>query len=94
MSQKIIALKLSSGDEIIARLEDTDDEGFTVDRPMALGIGPSPDDPRVPVIQMVPWLVSNQDGSCKINKRNVVAEITPHTELEKGYLQQTSGIQL
>lgn len=94
MSQKIIALKLSSGDEIIARLEEHDEDTLTLDRPMSLGIGPSPDNPRVPVIQMMPWLVSNQDGTCKINRSHVVAQIIPHAELEKGYLSQTSGIQL
>ena len=94
MSQKIIALKLTSGEEIIARLEEHDEETLTLDRPMTLGIGASPEDPRRPVIQMMPWLVSNQDGNCKVNRSHVVAQIIPHAELEKGYLTQTSGIQL
>lgn len=94
MTQKIIVLKLSSAEEIIARLENADNDTFTLDRPMTLGIGPSPTDPRVPVIQMTPWLISSQDGNCRVNRSLVIAEITPHIDLEKAYLQQTSRIQL
>ncbi len=92
MSEKIIALKLSSGEEIIARVKDVSHDTFTLDRPMIVGVVQAQDGSLI--IQIVPWLASNQDGSCKVNRNLVVAEIEPNAELEKGYLTKTSGIQL
>lgn len=88
----VIALKLSSSEEIIARVSDRDGATISVTKPMVVGIGPSPDNPRVPVIQMIPWVVSNQDGDIVINTNHVVAETVPHKEIVDGYIQQTTGI--
>ncbi len=92
MTQEVIALKLSSGEEIVARVEGVDNDKYTLDRPQMLGVARAEDGSLV--IQMVPWLASNQDGNCVVYKTHVVAEIEPHAELEKGYLSKTSGIQL
>ena len=88
----VIALKLSSSEEIIARVSDRDGATISVTKPMVVGIGPSPDNPRGPVIQMIPWVVSNQDGDIVINTNHVVAETVPHKEIVDGYIQQTTGI--
>ena len=93
MSQKVIALKLSSSEEIIARVEHSTDEAYTLSKPMMIGLAPSPDGSGVG-IQMMPWVAANQDGSVHLFKSHIVAETTPHEELEKGYIQQTTGIAL
>ena len=93
MAQEVIALKLSSGEEIIARVENRDDEAITLDRPMMVVLTPSPDGQGIG-IQMMPWLASNQDATARVFNSHVIATVAPNGELEKGYLQQTSRIQL
>lgn len=90
----VISLKLSSAEEIVTRVTERDGATITISKPMVVGIGPSPDDPRVPVIQMIPWVVSNQDGDIIVNTNHVVAETVPHKEIIDGYIQQTTGIAL
>ena len=92
MAQEIIVLKLSSGEEIIARVEAVSNDTYTLDRPMMIGIVQAQDGSLI--VQIVPWLASNQDGNCKVYRNLVVAETEPSAELEKGYLSKTSGIQL
>jgi hypothetical protein len=92
MAQEVIALKLTSGEEIVARVEDRRDESLTLDRVMIVGVGPGKD--GNPVVQMMPWLAANQDATVIVYNSHVVAAFGLHPELEKSYLQQTSRIQL
>ena len=92
MSQEVIALKLSTGEEIIARVKAREDY-FVLDRPNLIGLAPHPDGRGVG-IQMMPWLASNQAGEVKVTYSHIVAETEPHEDLVKGYLKQTTGIEL
>lgn len=92
MSQEVIALKLSSGEEVVARVEEREDDYLTLDRAMIVGVGPGQD--GNPTVQMMPWLAANQDATVRVYNSHIVASFAPHAELEKGYLQQTSKIQL
>ena len=91
MSQKVVALKLSTGEEIIGRVENRTEQTITVDRPNIIGLVPSQGGIH---IQLMPWFASNQTGSVEINAAHVVGETEPAGELEKGYLEKTSGISL
>lgn len=92
MAQEVIALKLTSGEEIVARVEDRNEESLTLDKVMIVGVGPGKD--GNPVVQMMPWLAANQDATVIVFNAHVVAAFGLHPELEKNYLQQTSRIQL
>ncbi len=93
MSQEIITLKLSSSEEIIARLEERGEATLTLSKAMMVGLAPSPDGKGVG-IQMMPWIASNQDGNVIVFANQIVAETRPHPEIEKGYISQTTGIAL
>lgn len=92
MAQEVIALKLSSGEEVVARVESRNDESLTLDRAMIVGVGPGRD--GEPVVQMMPWLAANQDATVVVFNSHVVAAFGLHPELEKQYLEKTSRIQL
>lgn len=92
MAQEVIALKLTSGEEIVARVEDRTDESLTLDKAMIVGIGPGQD--GQPTVQMMPWLAANQDATVTVFNSHVVAAFGLHPDLERSYLQQTSRIQL
>jgi hypothetical protein len=87
-----IGLKLVSGEEIIARLISTDSHKYVVERPRSL----------VPrqignqfTIGLIPWIISAEEtASFEIDKDKVVATFVPMGDVEKEFLQQTSGIQL
>lgn len=92
MAQEVIALKLSSGEEIVARVEERSEDSLTLDKAMIVGIGPGQD--GQPTVQMMPWLAANQDATVTIFNTHVVGAFGLHPDLEKSYLQQTSRIQL
>lgn len=92
MSQEVISLKLSTGEELIGRLESDDLDAFVLDRPSLIALAPNQDGSIG--IRLMPWLAGNQDASVIIYKTHVVAQVSPNKELAKGYLQETSGIQL
>ena len=96
MSETIKVLKLKSTEEVVGRYELV--TGFKdqahkltkarqiVMQPMGQGqIG----------IAMLPWLASNQDGEVVIRDNHLACEpMDAPEQLEKEYLQQTTGIAL
>lgn len=90
---KVRAFKLSTGEEIIAGIERRDGNGeIILNRPKAIGLVQTPN--HEVAIQLIPFMASNQDGNITIFEDHVVAETEPTSELEKGYLSKTSGIQM
>jgi len=92
MAEEVIAIKLVSGEEVISRVKERGDTTITLDRPNMIAIAPGPGGQVG--IQLVPWFVSNQDGTFNVSLSSIVAETTPAKELEAGYLEKTSGIAL
>lgn len=90
---EVASFKLTSGEEIITRVaERNEEEGYiVVDRPNMVGIAQAPNGAGL-AVQLMPWFASDQEGSAKVFINHIVAEIKPNEELEKGYLQRTSGI--
>jgi len=93
MSEKVIAIKLVSGEEIISRVKERNDTFLVLDRPNMIGLAPAQGGMGIS-IQLMPWMASNQDGDITVFVEHIVAETTPDAELEKGYLTRTSGIAL
>lgn len=52
------------------------------------------DPQKGPSLALVPFFILDPDCEFKINENNVVGEINAPSEVEKTYLQETSGIQL
>lgn len=107
---KVICIRFTSGEEIIAKLEDTQvltgtPSQFESAGPWepvgkitigtVRGITFQPVGPNQVGIAFVPWSVGNVDVKVTIQLENcAVAVYEPSSDLERGYLEQTSGIAL
>ena len=83
-----ISLKLSSGEEIVARLEKEDTKSFTVRKPMVLiaqaeGLG------------LAPFMFSvSPDGKFVLNNSAVSCMGKTEEQISKQYTEKTTGIAL
>ena len=83
----IISLKLTSGEELIARFESGDETHIIVSKPSVLAQGPQG-------LGMVPWIMSAQSDKITLNKNSIVAQTSTDEEIAKSYIQATSSIQI
>lgn len=83
-----VSIKLTGGDELVARFEGEDDKTITVYKPLALtavqqGMG------------LVPFAFTiSEDAKVKINKSAVVFVHKTQEEMASSYTQSTTGIKL
>lgn len=93
MSKDVKVLKLTTGEEVIGRFKTLNGDLYQLTK--ARQVIMQPVGPQQVGIGLLPWLASNQDGDVPIKKSQVIVEpISPPDELEKEYLQQTTGIAL
>lgn len=95
MSDDVKVLKLVTGDEIIGRYEvmplDPKRHKMSKVRQVVM----QPVGHQQVGIALIPWLASDQDGVVVIRDDRLVCDpIESSEELEKEYLQQTTGIAL
>lgn len=102
MGQKIALLKLVSGEELVARIEqepnlDLDIEHFTIKDPRVIGLQPS-DDGNVSfgLGPWVPWVMQQLATEIRIHKDKLLIDpVEPlPQDIENGYIQQTTNIDL
>ena len=84
----IVAFKLSTGEEVLARLVEEKDNDFVVSKPMSL----IPQGDGLVLNQSI-FSVDVQTQSVKINKNAVVMHARARKELVDNYTQATSSIQ-
>ena len=83
-----VSFKLSSGEEIVARLEDENEKSYTLKKPMVLmmqqqGLG------------LAPFMFSvSPDGKFKLQAASVSCIAKTESEIAKQYISTTSGIAL
>jgi hypothetical protein len=83
-----VSFKLSSGEEIIARLEAEDDKGYTVHKPMVLIAGKEG-------LGLAPFMFSvSPDGKFVLKSTAISCVAKTQSEISKQYTSQTSGIKL
>lgn len=94
MSQDVIMFKALNGEEIIARLIEEDDKIVLIEKPRLL-VAQQGKQPGQMQIGLVPWYLGSPDGTVEVRQEHIFSrlKLVP-PELEKGYLQQTSGIDL
>lgn len=83
-----ITLKLTSGEEVVARFVKEDDKKLTVKKPLTLmatqhGFGLGPYAVTIP-----------QDSELSINKNTIVFVAKTEPEMAKQYMSSTTGLQL
>lgn len=91
-ANEVITVKLSTGEELVARFDsDTDDE-LKVVKPTVLTLNPNDGN-----AMLIPWLMSIDTGSSDpvvIGKQQVVAISRPHKGIADGYMKETTGLAL
>lgn len=91
---KTIAMKLVSGEEIIARHigNPTAFQGISVSHARTIGLQQGRDGEYG--IGMMDYVLSNKDCTIEIADHSIIASYSPAPEVERAYLSNTSGIQL
>lgn len=85
-SGEVVTIKLTSGEEVIARLEEERDTHVKVSKPMVLTAGQSG-------LAMAPYLFTvSRDKDVKISKNTVTVLEATDSDFAKQYTQATTGI--
>ena len=89
----VVSIKLSNGDEIIAKCVAVDDKAITVTRPLLMILSQDPATGR-PAISMAPfWMLGAEPtASYTINHDQTICILKSNTESTKGYITQTTGL--
>ena len=87
-SGEVISLKLNSGEELIAKLEEETTTGYKVSKPLVLNMSSAG-------LGMVPFMfTANADKDITLNKTSIAAITTCDKMFADQYIQGTTGIKL
>ncbi len=85
---EVITLKLTSGEEIVAKLVEETATYYKLSRPMVIGMGPSGPG-------LMPYLFTvNPDKEVKLSKLTVTVTEATDKNFADQFIQQTTGIKL
>ena len=85
---EIVTIKLTSGEEVLAKLVEDGPLFYKLSRPMVLSMGPQG-------IGMIPYLLTaNPDKDIKLFKSTVTVIEATEKQFADAYIQQTTGIKL
>lgn len=95
----VIAIKMTTGEEVVAKYVKEEDGFMYVSHPLSLGMHQVPGENGQMMQQMgfMPFAFTLNPDVIKeipINICNIVTYFEPTKDISDGYLQQTSGIQL
>lgn len=83
----VITIKLTSGEEVLARFSEDTDTVLDVDKPATIAQGPKG-------MGIIPWMMTSQTASVKLNKSTVVAYAATDDEIAKAYTENTTDLKL
>jgi hypothetical protein len=85
---EVITLKLTSGEELVAKLVQETDSYYKLSRPMVIGMGKQGPG-------LMPYLFTvNPEKDVKLLKQTVTVAEATDQEFAKQFIESTSGIQL
>jgi hypothetical protein len=85
---EVVTIKLTSGEEVLAKLVEDGPMFYKLNRPMVLSMGPQG-------IGMIPYmLTANPDKDIKLFKSTVTVIEATEKSFGDAYIQQTTGIKL
>jgi hypothetical protein len=88
MAGEIVTLKLTSGEELVAKLVENNTEHFILSKPLVLSMSPQG-------IGMVPYLFTvSPDKEIKLNKGTVTVIEATDKSFSDQYIQGTTGIKI
>lgn len=84
---EVVSIKLISGEEIIARLEEDGAQGIKISKPLSVVPGPQG-------LGMMPFMFLSASDDMTFKKEHVIAMNPAKKEAADQYLQGTTGIAL
>ena len=86
-SGDVVSIKLTSGEEIIARLEEETDQYVKVSKPLAVTLGPQG-------LGMIPFMFLNAKETVTLKHNHILAMGPSKKDAADQYMQGTTGIAL
>lgn len=83
----VITIKLTSGEEILARYEDENDTQLIVEKAATIAQGQQG-------MGIIPWMMTSTAATVKLNKTTVVAYTQTEEEIAKAYTETTTSLKL
>ena len=84
---KVVAIKLTTGEEIIARKLSDDDHHIMVSRPLAMVMAENPENPTQTRVMFTPWMVAAGKEVMSINNNHVIAVVPAREDAAEQYEQ-------
>lgn len=85
---EVVTIKLTSGEELVAKLIDENEKQYKLSKPMVLSAGPKG-------IGMVPYLFTvDPEKDVKLNKNTVTVIESTDKNFADSYISSTTGIKL
>ena len=84
---EIVSIKLISGEELIAKLEEETAEHVKVNRPLTVSLGPQG-------LGMIPFVFLAQSETIKLSMQHVMVIAVAKKDAADQYIQGTTGIAL
>ncbi len=84
----VLSIKLSSGEEIVGRYNDSSTDKFLLlSKPAVLSMSGHG-------VALIPYMVTASEGDIPFNENLIVAKKATDSEIVKQYIQSTTGIAL
>jgi len=86
-TNEVYCFKLVNGDEVIARLESSDNDNFTLNKPTTL----VPSSQGIGLMQSM--IAMKQDSTVKVSRSHIIMYSEVDPRMRDHYIQTTTGIQ-
>jgi len=93
---RIVSLRMVTGEEVIARVQNVYDSYITIDQPRVLiaELRRKPDGTPFMAANILNWLNADPDNNCNVCYTDIVTIIVPDGGIESEYIRFTTGIEL
>ena len=93
MANDVKVLKLITGEEVIARVIEEENNLITLEKPMTLQMLPPTSTGQVG-FALVPWMKAAKNEKVTISTEHILVEVEASEQSEKNYLQVVTGLSL
>lgn len=87
-SGEVVTIKLTSGEELVARLDEETDAHYSLSKPMVITVGPNG-------LGLLPYMFTiAKDKSINLSKSNVNVVVSTDKQFADQYLESTTSIRM
>ena len=94
MTNDVKVLKLITGEEVIARVTEEENNLITLEKPMTLQMIPPNTSTGQMGFALVPWMKAAKNKKVTISIEHILTEDEASEQTEKNYLQLVTGLSL